>query len=161
MYASEDDYCTPVFNDLDEAACHMFNNKTILIPLKKLDNVRMSLQIQCNPIHAQHSEKVRSTSNNLHKTLPKFEGHSFGQLTDRDSRSRGGASTRFRIPRGSTSQSDAKPRSLSGANYSQRSGRTKHTARKKQAGSHGWTRNDFCLIKILSNFLSMNVDYFE
>lgn len=43
MYASEEDYCAPVFNDLDEAACHMFSNKTILIPLKKLENVRMSL----------------------------------------------------------------------------------------------------------------------
>ena len=25
----------------------------------------------------------------------------------------------------------------------------------------GWTRNDFCLLKILTNYLAMNVDYYE
>lgn len=34
MYSSEEDYCAPVFKDLDEAACHMFSSRVILIPLK-------------------------------------------------------------------------------------------------------------------------------
>ena len=43
LYASEEDYCAPVFRDLDEAACHMFSNRVILIPMKALGRVRMSL----------------------------------------------------------------------------------------------------------------------
>lgn len=65
IYASEEDYCAPVFNDLDEAACHMFNNRTILIPLKKVDQVRMSLQIVCNPTVAQNTSKYRSNTNKV------------------------------------------------------------------------------------------------
>lgn len=158
LYASEEDYCTPVFRDLDEAACHMFSNRVILIPMKALGRVRMSLQIVGSA--ETKASKARGRTSIGRKTTSGFEGPSFGRVTERDAASRGGASAQLRKGQGS-SLSDARPRSLSGAAHSQRSAGSRMRKTKRTPVAVGWTRNDFCLLKILTNYLAMNVDYYE
>lgn len=45
LFANESDFCGPVFKDVTQAGNHMYNNKTVLIPLKDRKRTLMCLQM--------------------------------------------------------------------------------------------------------------------
>ena len=45
LYVNEEDFHGPLFTSTEDAACHIMNNKTIIIPIKHKKKTYMSLQM--------------------------------------------------------------------------------------------------------------------
>ena len=180
LFASEEDYCAPVFKDLDEAACHMFNSKVVLIPLKSRTGVKLSLQI----VHGGKGRGEAATGASATGRISGATGATPDRTLRRSMKSNttmkraaadgSGRQRSSRAPHQTSypqggggrglNMSEGRARSLSGAAAvsvaSHRSGSKFRTAKASPAAV-GWTRNDYNLLKILANYLHMNVDYFN
>ena len=45
LFPAESDFCGPIFKDVSQAGNHMYNNKTVMIPLKDKKRTLMCLQM--------------------------------------------------------------------------------------------------------------------